>query len=450
MKKWVRHTSIATTLALGVSALVAGCGNASSSTNTSTATNTTSVGSASTAKPVTLTIMSWNVAMQTLQKDATLYHKLHPNVTFKFDVIDNPTDAYTKLNAELASGSGVPDIMSIESEPAQSFLTKFPNSFLNVTSAVSSLKPKFAPSKWPDLTMNGKIYGVPWDIGPTLLFYRADLFKQAGINPASIKTWADYIAAGKKLVKHFHGKVKMIPAGVGDDALVKMMVSQEGAGYFNKSGNITINSPAAVKAVTTEEQMVKAGIVDELPKATDWNDSIKAFTTGQVASVPFGIWYVGTLETSAPSQKGKWRAMVMPAFTPNGNHAANSGGSNLLISAKTANPQVATDFAKFAMTNTKALDAGMNLGLFPSYKPYYTNPLITSGLPFFGGQKVFELASKEVNSIPTSYHTSDFTSAATDIQTAIGNVMASNANPQSALNQAAQQLAQATNRKIAK
>jgi lactose/L-arabinose transport system substrate-binding protein len=139
----------------------------------------------------------------------------------------------------------------------------------------------------------------------------------------------------------------------------------------------------------------------------------------------------------------------LPAFSAEGNHAANLGGSNLLISAKTKNPDVAVDFAKFAMTNTDALNVGMNLGLFPSYTPYYSNSLTTQPLDFFGGEKVFKMAANEVNQIPPSYHTSDFTTAATDVQTAIGNVMTDKAQPQDALNQAANQLAQSTGRKVA-
>ena len=40
------------------------------------------------------------------------------------------------------------------------------------------------------------------------MFYRADLFKEAGIDPNSIETYDDYIAAGKKLQEKFP-EVKM-------------------------------------------------------------------------------------------------------------------------------------------------------------------------------------------------------------------------------------------------
>jgi lactose/L-arabinose transport system substrate-binding protein len=261
MKKWVRNAGAGVTMALGLSMLVAGCATSGSGNSND---------SKSSSGSVTLTIMGWNIAEQTLQKDADLYHKSHPNVNFKFVTMDSPTNAYTKLNTELASGSNVPDIMTIESEPAPSFINKFPKAFLDVTDKVQDIKSQFAPAKWVDLTMNNRIYGVPWDIGPTLLFYRTDMFKEAGIDPNSIKTWDDYIAAGKKLVQHFNGKVMMGPAGVGDDALMKMMLSEEGSGYFDANGNITVNSPAAVKALQTEEKMVKAGILKEVPQATGW------------------------------------------------------------------------------------------------------------------------------------------------------------------------------------
>ncbi len=402
-----------------------------------------------TSGPVTLTIMSWNVAEATLQKDATLFHKIHPNVTFKFVNEASPTFAYTKLNAELAAGSGLPDIVSIESSHAQSFLGKFPNSFLNMTQADQPLKKDFAPSKWSALTgTNGQIYGIPWDIGPAMMFYRRDLFKQAGINPNAIKTWDQYIAAGQKLVKHFNGKIKMTAVNYDDDGVFKMMTNEQGAFYFNNKGQITVSSPAALKAVAMEQKMVKAGIGLQVPSANGWNDTIAAFTNNQIASVAMGVWYVGTIETSAPKQNGKWGVFPLPAFTPSGSHAANLGGSNLMISAGTQHPKTAMEFAKFAMTNTAALNASMSYGIFPSYIPYFSSSVFKQGLPFFAGQNVFKMAADEAKLIKPENHTSDFAASTTYVDNAIQSVLNNQMSVSAAMKQAASQIAHESGRTI--
>ncbi len=453
MRSKFKRVGIAGMGVLGITALLAGCGSGSSSSSSGGPGSSNAVNSSSssgpTTKPVTLKVMGWNIAEGTLVSDEALFKKLHPNVSFNNVTVDSTTNTYTKYNAELAAGADVPDVMIVETSQAASFLKKFPNSFLNLTSYMTPLKSDFAASKWPALTMNGKIYGVPWDVGPAMVFYRTDLFKQAGINPSSIKTWADYIAAGKKLTQHFGGKVKMTTASYANDGLFKLLLNEQGSYYFNQKGDITLTTPAAQTAVSIEKKMWDAGILMHVPSANGWNDTIKAFVNNQIASAIMGIWYVGTIEGSAPSQSGKWAVMPLPAVTPGGNQAANSGGSNLMISATTQHPKTAEEFAQFCMTNSKALDISMKNGIYPSYLPYLkSSPLISQAQPFFGGQKVFQIASNEVSKIAPANHTSDFTVAENYVDTALGQIFTNKSSISQGLNSAANKLAQETGRKI--
>ncbi len=399
---------------------------------------------------VTLSVMSWNVAANTLQRDAKLYEKLHPNVTIHVIVENSPTSAYTKLNAELASGSNVPDVMTIESYIAPSFLKRFPTSFLNVTKDVASLKPKFASAKWTSLTINRKVYGIPWDVGPSMVFYRRDMFKAAGVNPTSIKTWQQFIQAGKKIERHYHGKVKLTVWGSGSTGLYREMLYEQNTYWFNNKGQIAVTSPASIRAVKVLREMYKAGLVQVVSYANGWNDTIQAFINNKIAAVPFGVWYVGTIEQSAPKQSGKWGVFPLPAFTPNGSHAANLGGSNLLVSASTPHRNTAVSFAKFAMTNTAALNNSMHYGIFPSYLPYYSNPVIHSSLSYFGGQQVFQMAAQEAKQIPVVNHTSNWETAHPIIENALQEAVLNGVPAKTAMQQAAQKISQQTGQSIAR
>ncbi|KPV44423.1 ABC transporter substrate-binding protein [Alicyclobacillus ferrooxydans] len=454
MKSKFKKIGIAGIGVLGITALLAGCGSGGSNGSSggsggSGSSNTANSNSGPTSQPVTLKVMGWNIAEGTLVSDEALFKKIHPNVSFNNVTVDSPPNTYTKYNAELAAGADVPDVMIVETSQAGSFLKKFPNSFLDLTSYMTPMKSDFAAAKWPALTMNGKIYGIPWDIGPALVFYRTDLFKQAGINPSSIKTWNDYIAAGQKLTQHFGGKVKMTTGSYANDGMFKLLMNEQGSYYFNQSGDITLTTPAAQTAVSIEKKMWDSGILMHVPSATGWNDTIKAFVNNQIASAIMGIWYVGTIEGSAPSQSGKWAVMPLPAVSAGGNTAANSGGSNLMISAHTQHPKTAEEFAQFCMTNSQALDISMKNGIYPSYLPYLKNsPLISQAQPFFGGQKVFQIASNEVPNITPANHTSDFTVAENYVDTALGQIFTNKSSISQGLSSAANKLAQETGRKI--
>ena len=47
--------------------------------------------------------------------------------------------------------------------------------------------------------VGGKIYGVPVQLSQVALFYDKPLLQKGGVDPASIKTWDDFLAAVKKL-----------------------------------------------------------------------------------------------------------------------------------------------------------------------------------------------------------------------------------------------------------
>lgn len=60
-------------------------------------------------------------------------------------------------------------------------------------------------ASWDAALSNGARYAVPLFPGTTTLYYRKDLFAEAGIDPASLKTWEDLTAAAKKMTRDTNG-----------------------------------------------------------------------------------------------------------------------------------------------------------------------------------------------------------------------------------------------------
>src|SRR5258706_8965894 len=57
----------------------------------------------------------------------------------------------------------------------------------------------FMPAALQAFTVNGKVYGVPLQLGQVGFFYNKDLFAKAGVDAGSIKTWDDLLGAVKKI-----------------------------------------------------------------------------------------------------------------------------------------------------------------------------------------------------------------------------------------------------------
>lgn len=348
-----------------------------------------------------IVVWSWDVAAKSLQEAAENFKKIHPKV--EIQVEDMGTDQiYDKMTTGLASGVGLPDVVSIEGERVANFVAKFPEGFVDLTNVVK--KDDFLPVKISEVTVNGKIMAFPWDGAPCGLFYRKDFFDRAGIKPEEIKTWDDFIEAGKKMDKI---GVKMLPLAVSrDDTVYRLILNQLGSFYFDQVGKPVLNSEPSVKAMTLVKKMVDAKITYD---NVNWDGLVTATKSGKIATVPNAVWWAGTLQDECSEQSGNWRVMRLPVVEEGKNSAAVNGGSNLMIPEASKNKQAAIEFVKFALTDKDSLLAGFSkYGLYPSYIPIFSEPIFEEQVPYFGGQRIWKLFSEIGMEIPELSFTENF------------------------------------------
>lgn len=137
-----------------------------------------------------------------------------------------------------AGGVDLPDVYSVENNEAEVFWSRFPNCFTDLTNfGADQLRSSFPEFKWTELTVGNRIFALPWDSGPVVIFYRRDLYRQAGIDPNRIETWDDFIAAGRRMLQATQGRVRMGTIANGqDDEWFRMLANQNGCFYFNNEG----------------------------------------------------------------------------------------------------------------------------------------------------------------------------------------------------------------------
>lgn len=405
MKKPQTLLSVLLLLALLLTTL-AGCSTTSAPTTVATTTASPAGDSSQPAagQHANLTVWAWDVALAQLQEAAATYTAQHPEVTFTFE--DMGTDQiYSKLVTSLATGAGLPDIVALEGEQMSGFGNKFPDKFLDLGDVVEA--DKHLPIKISEATVNGKIIAFPWDAAPIAMFYRTDLFEQAGIAAADLKTWDDFIAAGQKL-QQATGVAMMPLATSTRDTLYRTMLSQLGSFYFDAAGNTQLNSEPSIQAMTMVKKIYDAGITVDY---SGWDEYVQTIADEKVATIPEAVWMIGSIKDAAPQNAGNWGVMPLPGFGTDSKGATN-GGSLLAIPAVSANATAAKDFLKFAMTDEDSLINGfVNYGLYPSYIPAYQNEIFTQGDDYFGGQKIYEIFNTYGQTIPMVNYTQNFAEA---------------------------------------
>ncbi|MGI8316680.1 ABC transporter substrate-binding protein [Halobacillus mangrovi] len=394
-----------------------------------------------------ITVWGWNVAAESMELAVDGFKEQYPDVEVKVEDIGR-LDVYEKLTVGLASGgNGLPDVVLVESDRLANYQEQFPDALANLSEmGYDKHEDKFGEYKL-SVTQNsdGDFFAAPWDIGPTGVFYRTDIFEEAGVNPEDIKTWDDYIEAGKT-IKEKTG-TNMVPVDIAkDDALYRMMLNQQGAYYYDEEGNIDVTSEESKKAFEVINQLNN----EELILNNDgWNGVVSATVNGEVATVPFGVWYTGTIMDQAPDQSGQWGVFQLPAFEEGGNRAANLGGSDLVIPSSSENKNTAYAFVEYFTTEVdpqmKALE---EKGIFPSLNSTYEEDFFNQESEFFSNQKIFKLFADEVSEIPVANYTSDYSRAFDTMSDTQASILLDGKDIDTALQEAAEKLKSETDRKI--
>ena len=336
-----------------------------------------------------ITLWSWNIAASSLKATVAGFNKKYPDVKVTVEDLGNQQVFDKTLAGCAAGGVGLPDIVSVENLEAEIFWSQFPDCFVDLktlgyTDETAKMFPDF---KLIELEAGGKVYAMPWDSGPVAAFYRRDFYEKAGVDPSTIKSWDDFIAAGKKIQEANPGVIMTQADLNADDEFFRMISNEQGCGYFSDdASSITVNKPGCVAGLETVKKMKDAGVVN----AGNWDEKIQANTAGTVATQVYGGWYEGTVRSTSPDLAGKWGVYTLPSATADGPHAANLGGSSLAITANSANKEAAMAYVNYTLGTVEGQVTMLKeFGLVPSLLAALDDPYVQADQPYWGGQKVW-------------------------------------------------------------
>ncbi|MBB1249426.1 extracellular solute-binding protein [Rhizobium sp. G21] len=348
-----------------------------------------------------ITVWCWdpNFNVAIMKEAGARYTAKHPETTF--NIVDfAKADVEQKLQTSLSSGATdtLPDIVLIEDYGAQKYLQSFPGSFAALSDKIDYSG--FAPYKVQLMTVDDKVYGMPFDSGVTGMYYRKDYLEQAGFKPEDMQniTWDRFIEIGKEVeAKTGH---KMMGFDPNDAGLTRIMMQSAGEWYFDNDGNLNIENNAALKAaLETQGKIMQAGI---FKPTAGWNEWLASFTSGDVAAVVTGVWITGTVKAQA-DQSGKWGVAATPKLSVEGaTSASNLGGSSWYVLEASKEKDEAIDFlnevyAKDTEFYQKILT---ERGAVGSLMAAREGAAYGAEDPFFGGEKVWQKFSDWLAQIP--------------------------------------------------
>ena len=206
-------------------------------------------------------------------------------------------------------------------------------------------EPSFGP--W---TSREHVFGLPHDVHPVLMAYRADLVEAAGINVSTIETWDDFVRVMRPLAQDLDGdgRVDRYPLSLWHTNmdLTELLILQAGGRYFDEHGQPVISSDvnamvlAHIVSWTTGPNRIAA----DAPEFSAAGNQMRL--EGLVVCSLMPDWLGGVWRQDMPALDGKLKLMPLPAWEPGGRRTSVWGGSMLGVARTTPDFQRAWAFAK--------------------------------------------------------------------------------------------------------
>ncbi len=315
------------------------------------------------------------------------FYKANPNIEVKLNSLAY-ADHHDALTTALSTGKGANDVEAIDFGYIARFaegngmtdLSKAPYNALQYRS-------QFVAYTFPQATsQDGRLAGMPTDVGPGSMFYRVDMLKKAGVLPSQLNaSWESYIANGKKVVAANPGAFLLPDASEAESIIIRTGLKAGEGVYFDKSGKTVVSptNPRFVRAFTVAKAIRDAKL-DAKAGAAFSPEWTTAFQKGNLATEFSGAWLVGHMQNwLAKDYAGKWNAQNLP-----GNTYASWGGSFWGIPAQSQHKTEAWALIKYLTTNpSQEVLAFKTTGAFPALKAAQTDGIFNEGVPYLANQK---------------------------------------------------------------
>ncbi|MCC9305994.1 sugar ABC transporter substrate-binding protein [Kitasatospora sp. RB6PN24] len=382
-----RLAAVATIGALSLS-LVAACGSGGGSSS-----------NGADSGPVTITFWGWAKGTQDV---VNAFNSSHKDVQVTFQQIPSGVaGGYAKITDAVKAGNA-PDVFNVEYAALPDFVSQ--GAVQDITKLVpDSLKAKYLPQSVELTTLAGKSWGLPLDASPQALFYRKDLFAQAGITTPPT-TWDEYLADAQKL-KQAEPNTRIGTFFPDDPSTLEALSWQNGAHWFTGVGdtwNVALNSPETKRVTDYWQQLVSNDLVRvQTSFSQQWVASLQK---GETAAYVGAAWGGGVLQSdlaSSPGAAGKWAVAPVPSW--DGKPASGMlGGTTFAVSKDSKKAKAAVEFATWATTTPEGIQARIASGtssLFPADPELVPTAKSAFKTDFYGGQDIYSVFVDESKAI---------------------------------------------------
>jgi multiple sugar transport system substrate-binding protein len=252
-------------------------------------------------------------------------------------------DLVTDTLRAVATGTN-PDLIAIDNPDHAAFASR--GAFLDITDRVAESDvieiDRVFPGPLSSLTWDGRVYGIPRASNTIALYYNKDLFRDAGLDPDDPPaTWDELLAAARTLTDPDNDVYGLaFSARASEEGTFQFLPwAQMAGGSFDN-----LDADGVAEALALWDTFLDEGLAspDTLTRG-QW-DSTGTFNGGNAAMAISGPWELGRMAQDADFD---WGVTLLPVPEEGGERASALGDFNLAIFANTEHPDAAFQFLEY-------------------------------------------------------------------------------------------------------
>ena len=316
----------------------------------------------------------------------------HPGVTVRVTVLDWES-GWNKITAAAASRRG-PDLLELGT------------TWMPAIAAMGGLEPLSAtqlgeigngaayyPELWKTTQVFGQkgVYGLPWYADVRAAYYRTDVFRQAGVDPAqAFATWDSFHAALKKIngITVAGKRVAALAyAGKNDWNVVHNLAPW----IWNAGGDVlsadakhsALDTPQALRAIDFYASLAVEGLVPSNALEKDSDILEGAWVGGDYGVIFSGPWLMRRIFEAPIGAGVRSNFDVAPYPAGPHGHATFFGGSNLAIFKGSRHKAQAWDLVKYLGGKAAQVQLALVSSMMPARIDAANDPAWTSRHPVY-------------------------------------------------------------------
>lgn len=300
-----------------------------------------------------------------------------------------------RLSSAFWAQANVPDMVEVEITTSGQFFRGPIDQvgFLNLGTRLreAGMLDRIPENRLAPYTHQGRVFGIPHDVHPMMLAYRADLLdpllEQAGLTVDDLHTWDAFIAFAREYVRPTGRYMLQLEDAAGYN--FEPFLYQAGGDYFDEAGQVIFDSELTVQTLMWWLPLV-AGDEAIAVNFGSWGAPFfRGLEQGDYLMVIAPDWRTSGIERNLPQLSGRMRLMPLPSFEPGGRRTSTWGGTMLGITTAASDPGLAFALAMHLYADPEIQEEKFRTtNILPADRSAWSRPAFQEQRPFWQGQRL--------------------------------------------------------------